>query len=147
MFSCDTGRTEIFHLDRVEISTEPWSWKFAAVRRAEINEHFASLKRKRSAVWNGRVLLLKHFLIRGATFLGTCFETDYASFIAWHNWNCPDPTVYNFFAVAALRSADGAYLVGEMAPYTAGAGRLYFPGGTPDPSAIDDRGDFDPIDH
>jgi hypothetical protein len=24
---------------------------------------------------------------------------------------------------------------------------LYFPGGTPDPSAIDDRGTFDPIDH
>src|SRR5262249_18183459 len=41
----------------------------------------------------------------------------------------------------------GPNLVGEMAPYTAGAGRLYFPGGTPDPSAIDDRGEFDPIDH
>ena len=34
-----------------------------------------------------------------------------------------------------------------MAPYAAGAGRLYFPGGTPDPSAIDDRGAFDPLDH
>jgi hypothetical protein len=147
MISCDTGCTEIIHLDRIEISMEPWSWEFAAVRGTEINEHFASVKRKRSAVWNGRVLLLKHFLIRDATFLGSCFETDYASFIAWHNWNCPDPTVYNFFAVAALRAADGAYLVGEMAPYTAGAGRLYFPGGTPDPSAIDDRGTFDPLDH
>jgi hypothetical protein len=134
-------------LDHIEISAEPWSWEFAAVRRAEISQHFASLKRKGLAVWNGRVLLLKHFLIRGATLLGSCFETDYASLIAWHNWSCPDPTVYNFFAVAALRSADGAYLVGEMAPHTAGAGRLYFPGGTPDPSAIDDRGAFDPLDH
>ena len=145
--SCDTGSSEIFHLDRTEISAEPFSWEFAAVRRAEISEHFASLKRKSSAIWNGRVLLLKHFSIRDATLLGSCFETDYASFIAWHNWNCPDPTVYNFFAVAALRDADGAYLVGEMAPYTAGAGRLYFPGGTPDPSAIDNRGVFDPLDH
>ena len=145
--TCDTGNTEIIHLDRIEISTEPWSWEFAAVRRAEINEHFATLKRKRSAIWNGRVLLLKEFLIRDRMVLGSCFETDYASFIAWHNWNCPDPTVYNFFAVAALQAADGAYLVGEMAPYTAGAGRLYLPGGTPDPSAIDDRGVFDPIDH
>src|SRR5262249_18945855 len=98
MIYCDTGCTEIIHLDRIEISAEPWSWEFA-VRRAEINEHFASLKRKRSAIWNGRVLLLKHFLIRDRMLLGSCFETD---FIAWHNWNCPDPTVYNFFAVAAL---------------------------------------------
>ena len=77
----------------------------------------------------------------------SCFETDYASFIAWYNWNCPDPTVYSFFAVAALRAAGGGYLVGEMAPYTVGAGRLYFPGGTPDPSDIDDRGAFDPLRH
>jgi hypothetical protein len=93
------------------------------------------------------VLLLNRFLIRDATLLGSCFETDYASFIAWLDWNCPDPTVYNFFAVAALRTADDAYLVAEMAPYTAGAGRLHFPGGTPDPSDIDDRGAFDPIGH
>jgi hypothetical protein len=141
------GYTEIMHLDRIEISAEPFSWEFAAIRRAEINEHFASFKRKRPAVWNGRVLLLNRFLIRDATLLGSCFETDYASFIAWLDWNCPDPTVYNFFAVAALRTADGAYLVAEMAPYTAGAGRLHFPGGTPDPSDIDDRGAFDPIGH
>jgi 8-oxo-dGTP pyrophosphatase MutT (NUDIX family) len=93
------------------------------------------------------VLLLKRYLICDATFLGSCFETDYASFIAWRHWNCPDPTVYNFFAAAALRAADGGYLVGEMAPYTAGAGRLYFPAGTPDPSDVDARGAFDPIDH
>jgi 8-oxo-dGTP pyrophosphatase MutT (NUDIX family) len=143
----DAGCTEIIHLDRIEISAEPFCWEFAAIRRTEISEHFANLKRKRSAVWNGRVLLLKRFWIRHATLFGSCFETDYASFIAWHNWNCPDPTVYNFFAVAALRTADGAYLVGEMAPYTAGGGRLYFPGGTPDPSAIDARSAFDPLDH
>jgi hypothetical protein len=147
MISCDTGSTEIIHLDRIEISAEPWSWEFAAVRRAEVNEYFAGLKRKRSAIWNGRVLLLKEFLIRDGTFRGSCFETDYESFIAWHNWNCPDPTVYNFFAVAALQAADSAYLIAEMAPYTAGAGQLYFVGGTPDPSAIDDRGAFDPLDH
>src|SRR5262249_21857030 len=147
MISCDTGSTKIIHLDRIEISTEPWSWEFAVVRRAEINEHFANLKRKRSAVWNGRVLLLKHFSIRDGTLFGSCFETDYASFTAWHNWNFPDPTVYNFFAGAALRTVDGAYLIGEMAPNTAWAGRLYFPGRTPDPSDIDDRGAFDPIDH
>ena len=147
MLSYAPGCTEIIHLDRIEISTEPWSWEFAAVHRAEIDEHFINLKRKRPAIWNGRVLLLKRVLIRDATLLGSCFETDYASFIAWHDWNSPDPTVSNFFAAAALRASDGAYLIGEMAPYTARGGRIYFPCGTPDPSAIDDRGAFDPIDH
>jgi hypothetical protein len=50
MISCDTGSTEIIQLDHIEISTEPFSWEFAAVRRAEINEHFTSLKKKRSAI-------------------------------------------------------------------------------------------------
>jgi len=147
MISSDAGCTEIMHLDRIEISVKPWAWEFAELRRAEISEHFAILKSKRSAVWNGRVLLLNHFSIGDAILRGSCFETDYASFIAWHDWNFPDPTVNNFFAAAALRSADGAYFVGEMAPYTARAGQLYFPCGTPDPSAIDDRGTFDPIGH
>jgi len=50
MISCKTGSTEIIHLDRIEISTEPFSGEFAAVRRAEINEHFASLKTKRGVL-------------------------------------------------------------------------------------------------
>jgi hypothetical protein len=67
MFSCDPGCTEIIHLDRIEISARPFSWEFAVVRRAEITEHFDNLKRKTSAIWNGRVLLLKRLLIRDAT--------------------------------------------------------------------------------
>jgi len=72
-------------------------------------------------------------------FHGTCFETDYASLIAWRDWNFPDPSVHNFFAAAALHTADGAYLVGEMAPHTASAHQLYFPCGTPEPSDTNDR--------
>jgi hypothetical protein len=142
-----TRHTNIVHLDRVEISAKPWSWKFATARRAEINEHFTRLQRKRAAVWNGCVLLLHRYLVRDGVFHGSCFETDYASFIAWRDWNFPDRTVYNFFAAAALRAADGGYLVGEMAPYTAGAGQLYFPCGTPDQVDINAGGSFNLVDH
>src|SRR6516164_2481343 len=46
--------------------------------------------------------------------------------------------------MAALRSADGAFLLGEMAQHTVNAGQIYFPAGTPDPSDIfDDRVDLD----
>jgi 8-oxo-dGTP pyrophosphatase MutT (NUDIX family) len=38
--------------------------------------------------------------------------------------------------MGALRSADGAYLLGVMAGHTANPGRVYFPAGTPEPEDI-----------
>jgi 8-oxo-dGTP pyrophosphatase MutT (NUDIX family) len=81
-------------------------------------------------------LLLNRYSIRDGVLRGSCFETDYASLLAWSDWGFPDQRAFNFFAAAALRAADGAYLVGEMAPYTACARQLYFPCGTPEPSDI-----------
>jgi len=141
--SFSVSDTEIMEIDRAEIAVEPWRWDFAVSRRPEIDRHFAALRRRRPAIWNGRVLLLHRFAIRGRTFRGACFETDYASFCAWRDWNLPDRSVYNVFAAAALRAADGAYLVGEMAPDTAAAGLLYFPCGTPEPDDLDSGGVID----
>lgn len=135
--------TEVIEIDRVEIAIEPWRWDFAVSRRTEIDRHFADLRRRRPAVWNGRVLLLHRCAIADGRLRGACFATDYASFCAWRDWGLPDASVFNIFAAAALRSADGAYLVGEMAPDTAAAGLLYFPSGTPEPSDLDATGALD----
>jgi 8-oxo-dGTP pyrophosphatase MutT (NUDIX family) len=134
---------EIATLDRTAIVLEPWSWPFAADRREEIGRHFARLQRQRSGVWNGRALLLNRYAIRDRVLHGACFEADYASLCAWRDWEFPDASVYNIFSAAALQAADGAYLVGEMAPDTAPAGLLYFPCGTPEPDDVDAAGTLD----
>jgi 8-oxo-dGTP pyrophosphatase MutT (NUDIX family) len=128
--------TEIAH---VEVTVEAWEWPFAKSRRAEIDAHFADLKRQRTAIWNGRVLLLNSYAVENGLLSATAFETDYASLCAFRDWAFPDPRVFNFFAPAAIQTSDGAYVLGEMAPYTAGAGQITFPCGTPEPEDISAR--------
>jgi 8-oxo-dGTP pyrophosphatase MutT (NUDIX family) len=135
--------SEIVTLDRFEIIFEPWSWPFAADRRADIDRFFASLQRERPGVWNGRALLLQRYAIEDGILRGCCFETDYASLCAWRDWQLPDRSVHNVFSAAALQSADGAWLLGEMARDTAAAGLRYFPCGTPEPDDIDAAGKLD----
>jgi hypothetical protein len=139
----NVSNTEIAEIDRAEIAVESWRWEFAARRRDEIDRHFADLRRQRPALWNGRVMLLNRYTIGDGILRGACFETDYASFLAWRDWNFADREVFNVFASAALRSADGAFLVGEMAPDMAAAGFLYFPCGSPEPGDADAGGALD----
>jgi hypothetical protein len=134
---------QIIDFDRVDISVEPWRWEFAIARREEIGRHFAGRQRERPALWNGRALLLNRYEIRDGVLHGSSFETDYANFLAWRDWGFPDAGVFNVFAAAALQAADGAYLVGEMAPTTANAGQLHFPCGTPDPQDVRPDGVLD----
>jgi hypothetical protein len=136
-------RPEFIDLDGAEVTFQPWSWPFAADRRDEIDRHFAHLRRERPRIWNGRVLLLNRYAVRDRALHGACFETDYANLCAWRDWNFPDPRVANVYGAAALRSGDGAYLVGEMASYTAAAGQFYFPCGTLEPADLDSGGVLD----
>ena len=48
----------------------------------------------------------------------------------------PDTAMRNCFPMAALRSSDGAFLLGVMGAHTATAGQIYFAAGTPDPSDL-----------
>jgi NUDIX domain-containing protein len=130
----------VVSLERLELRFAPRPWHFAQERRAEIDTHFANLRRVKPKLWNGRVLLLHEWAVTDKVFSGGFFETDFASFLAWTDWEWPDTAVTNAFAMAALRAADGAFLLGVMAAHTANAGKIYFPAGTPDPDDI--RGDM-----
>ena len=128
--------SKVVAIEHVQFSHAPWTWNFAEQRRADINAHFTMCRDKTPDLWNGRVLLVNDVALDGAALRGNFFETDFASFIAWRDWGFPDVGVTNLFAMGAIRSADGAYLLGVMGAHTVNPGRVYFPAGTPDPDDI-----------
>ena len=122
----------IHRVTALDLKLEPWDWPFARERRGEIDAHFGERQRERPGIWNGRVLLARGGEFAEGCFSARYFETDFASFLAWRDWGFPDSDVFNGFGMGALRAADGAFVMGEMAGHTANAGRIYFPAGTPD---------------
>jgi 8-oxo-dGTP pyrophosphatase MutT (NUDIX family) len=120
----------------LDLKVQPRPWPFAIERSAEISAHFAGRQREKPQIWNGRVLLARNPVFAGDRFSASYFEADFASFLAWRDWGFPDRDVFNGFGMGALRSNDGAFVLGEMGGHTANAGRIYFPSGTPDPDDI-----------
>ena len=89
---------EIAAIDAVEIAVEPWIWPFAQTRRADIDRHFAAQQRERSALWNGRVLLL-HRLIMQASWRGAIgVVPQSASSISLPLLHCNRPTAPFYLA-------------------------------------------------
>jgi 8-oxo-dGTP pyrophosphatase MutT (NUDIX family) len=126
----------VFPVATLDLRFEPEPWPFAHERRAEIDAYFAQQCAKNPTLWNGRVLLMRRWTADGGAFRGAYTEADFASLLAWRDFGFPDRTMFNCYGMAALRSSDGAYLLGEMAAHTANAGRIYFPAGTPEPEDI-----------
>jgi len=138
MSKSSAATNRIVRIDRLDLAFAPQRWDFAHARRAEIDAYFAKRQREKPALWNGRVLLLHRYHIINSVFAGAFLETDFASFVAWRDWGFPQEGVTNCFSMAALRASDGAYLLGAMGTHTAGAGKVYFPAGTPDPDDVAD---------
>jgi 8-oxo-dGTP pyrophosphatase MutT (NUDIX family) len=138
-----TGGDRIVEVDAVDCTLEQQPWDFAIERAADIAAHWAEALRRKPKMFDGRVLL-QH---RGAVehdpdglrvFRGAYLETDFSAFLAWRDFGFPEAGVRNGFGMAALSSADGAFVLGEMAAHTANAGRVYFASGTPDPGDVRD---------
>jgi 8-oxo-dGTP pyrophosphatase MutT (NUDIX family) len=126
----------LHRVDELSFALTHWDWPFARERRADMDAFWAKMSEANPKVWNGRVLLLKSFAVEGAACRGAFFETDFADFAAWNKWGFPPAAAWNGFAMGALRSDDGAFLLGVMGPQTLNAGRIYFPAGTPDRNDI-----------
>jgi 8-oxo-dGTP pyrophosphatase MutT (NUDIX family) len=126
----------LVQVDRLDLVLTPRLWPFAAQKRDEIDAFFDEQRRLKPTLWNGQLLLLHDYAIRDAVFHGTYLQTDFASMLAWRQWNFPDPSVRSCFAMGAVQGSDGAFLLGVMAAHTANAGKIYFPAGTPEPSDV-----------
>jgi 8-oxo-dGTP pyrophosphatase MutT (NUDIX family) len=128
----------IHRITALDLKVEPWGWPFALEQRSAIDAHFAKQQRDKPALWNGRILLGRDPSVVAGRLAACYFETDFASLLAWRDWGCPDTTIFNGFGMGALRSTDGAFVLGEMGGHTANAGRIYFPSGTPDRDDVSD---------
>ena len=128
----------IHRVATLDLKVRPAPWPFASERRDEIDAHFAERQREKPEIWNGRVLIGRNAVHTEGYLAADFFETDFASFLAWRDWGFPDASVFNGFGMGALKSSDGAFLLGEMAAHTANAGRIYFPAGTPEPDDVRD---------
>jgi 8-oxo-dGTP pyrophosphatase MutT (NUDIX family) len=122
----------IHRVSELDLRLKRQPWPFADEQRVEIDAHFARRQQEKPKLWDGRILLGRNPVFRENRFCADYFETGFAGFLAWLDWGFPDRGVFNGFGMGALRCADGAFVLGEMADHTANAGRIYFPSGTPD---------------
>lgn len=118
----------------------PAPWAYAQENAAAIAAHWRRRLAEKPKLFDGRVLLLRGGEMvaapGGDLFRGSFFDTDFRNFLAWRETGHPDCEVYNCFSMAALRTCDGAYLLGESGAHTMNAGHIYFAAGTPDLSDI-----------
>lgn len=139
----------IVKADRLDCWIVTHEWDFELRRGGEIDAYWRERTRANPSLYDGPVLLgacVEHAVGhdgRSVLSIGF-FETRFSRFLAWRDFGFPDAGVYNCFAMPALRSADGAFLLGEINPRHSSAGNIYFPAGTPNSfDVLDGRVDLE----
>jgi 8-oxo-dGTP pyrophosphatase MutT (NUDIX family) len=132
-----TDDARVLRVDRLACRVVAHDWAFGRDAKGDIAAHWRDRTKVNPTLFDGRVLLASRVKTSvdsgGLTVLeADFFETRFSRFLAWRDFGFPDREVYNCFSMPALRSADGAFLLGEMGPRHSCAGQLYFPCGTPD---------------
>lgn len=134
---------EVARVKSLHCVVEDHDWEFDSRHGAEIDAHWSKRTAANPSLYDGPALLA-HRVERtpssngSATFSVKFFPTRFSRFVAWRDFGFPGSGVYNCFSMPALRSADGAFMLGEMGPTHSVPGAVYFPAGTPDPDDVRD---------
>ena len=126
---------------RLNLTETPW--EFEQERRDEIARFWQEALRRTPTMWDGKVILTMNRTLKNGILSGECTQVSFSSYLAWRSWDCPDPSVFNCFGSAVIRSADGAILLGRMAASTANAGKVYPIAGMLDSKDVAEDGSID----
>ncbi len=121
----------ILPLEAVEAVYRDEPWSFAIEQRAEIDRRWAVHAAGNPHFFNGTVLIQHDWRIEDGIYRTAYGPVDYASFLIWRELGFPGPPRRNGFAMAAMRSRDGAFILGVMGAHTANAGKIYFAAARP----------------
>jgi 8-oxo-dGTP pyrophosphatase MutT (NUDIX family) len=126
------------YASRTDCILEPGRWAWEQENADLIARHWQELTARSPALFDGEVLVLREGGVENGVFRGSYRRTRYSAFLTARDHGYPDGTSRNAFSMGALRSRDGAFLLGVMGAHTANPGKIYFAAGTPDPTDVVD---------
>jgi 8-oxo-dGTP pyrophosphatase MutT (NUDIX family) len=126
----------VYPLSDLRLTCSREAWDFAQAERPAIDAHWRRIVAQKPTLWNGEVLLCTEAEVADGCLAARFVRTDYASFIAWRDWQRRDVKVWSCFGVPAVFSSDGALLIGVMGQWTLNAGKAYPPSGSLEPRDI-----------
>jgi 8-oxo-dGTP pyrophosphatase MutT (NUDIX family) len=116
-------------VEAVSLTVSPGRVAYEAENAQAIARHWRAARAARPSLFDGVVFFVTAAAFGAQGFQADCVAARYATLHHWIASGRPALGFRNIFGAAALRSSDGALLFGRMAPHTANAGRVYFPGG------------------
>ena len=73
-------------ISSLDLRLRSGSWAFAEAERPRIAEHWRKLVDDNPKIWNGNVLICTRVELKERELSGDFIKTDYASFVAWRDW-------------------------------------------------------------
>lgn len=119
---------------RLRLTGAPWG--FAQENAVEIARHWSRRLADNPSFFNGRVLVLERYDLRGGVLDARFMETDFANFLYWKDMGYPRAGAIDGFGSALIRACGGEVLLARQTAGHLNAGLTYMPGGFIDPRDV-----------